>query len=149
MPVSWAYLTERLLGVKYLGRPLFSLLCSSQHWHLRLLTMSWCGNFGSYLCLWQHYYSKSQVPHVSIHLTLSLYLGSVIQSHCLSPIIHVLLLTFHQPDAPPFKIIVSLFFLMNFNFSFMDWLQCYCFFPWLIGWKIKRDLSNYFGLNFF
>ena len=43
----------------------------------------------------------------------------------------------------------SLCFLMKFNFSFMDLLQCCCFFPWLIGWQIRRDLSNYFGLNFF
>ena len=146
MPVSWAYLTARVLGVKYLGRPLFSLLCGSQPWRLRLLTMPWCGNlapvcvFGTLLF---------QVPSPScLHSSLTHPLGSVIQSHCFSPIIHVLLLTFHQSDAPPFKIIVSLFFLMKFNFSFMDWLQRYSFCPWLIGWQIRRELRSLFWLEF-
>ena len=146
MPVSWAYLTARVL-VWNISGGLSLVFCVVPS--LDVLDCWQCLGVG----IWYLFVSLAtllfQVPSPScLYSSLTHPLGSIIQSHCFSPIIHVLLLTFHQSDAPPLKIIVSLFFLMKFNFSFMDWLQRYSFFPWLIGWQIRRELRSLFWLEF-
>ena len=106
--------------------------------------MSWTADHGS---VWEFWY---------LFMSLATLLFQVPSPSCLHSSYTHSLFRFNHPVPLPLTYNLclvayipsiwcsSLFFLMKFNFSFKDWLQCCCIFPWLIGWQIRRDLSDYF-----